>query len=202
MSYLSAAMKSGGGISKFREALGYPNSLHEQHMVKSGSYSSRRGKKTEKLVKDILIKWCGSHNLPEPKYNKKLATHNYIEFVCGIGKTIGIDITNTKDKSGNSIRRKYTKKDYYKYLDELWIVVFSNAFEKRDYNRFNNESPDNVKVMAIDDFLKELGVSTEERLASKIENYKNCTFCSKNEFVKRHLNMSIDNYILTTEELK
>lgn len=192
---LEWAMRRFGGINKFRELLGYPASLHEQYLAESASYSVKRGKNTEMFVKTFLIEWCKANKHTEPAYNKRLGMHSILEFVCSVGKTIGIDVVNTKDKSGHSIRRKYRKKNYHKYVDELWIVVFSNIFTEKDYLKFNNESPDNVRVMPIDVFLKELDISTDEHLASKIDAYNNCTFRTKDEFVKRHLNRSIEDYV-------
>lgn len=192
---LIGAIRKRGGINKFREVLGYPASLHEQYLAESASYSVKRGKNTEMFVKTFLIEWCKANKHTEPAYNKRLGMHSILEFVCSVGKTIGIDVVNTKDKSGHSIRRKYRKKNYHKYVDELWIVVFSNVFTGRDYRRFNEESPDNVRVMPIDVFLKELDISTDEHLASKIDAYNNCTFRTKDEFVKRHLNRSIEDYV-------
>jgi hypothetical protein len=89
------------------------------------SYSGRRGKGTEKLVKVILQDWCNQNGYPEPEYNKKLAAKNVIEFVCNTGRRIGVDVINTKTRYGDSIRNKYRHKDYSKHLDKLWIVVFS-----------------------------------------------------------------------------
>ena len=192
---LFGAISTHGGINKFRKLLGYSISLHQQYISKSASYSVQRGKNTEEIIKKILIEWCKQNGYPEPIYNKKFSANSVIEFVCGVGKIIGIDVTNTKTRNGNVISQKYRKKDYHKYVDELWIVVFSNIFTERDYHKFNDESPDNVRVMPIDIFLKELDISTDEHLASKIDAYKNCTFRTKDEFIKRHLNRSIEDYV-------
>lgn len=192
---LQGAIAKHGGLNKFRELLGYSVSLYEQYRIECSAYSSRRGKKTEYLVEAILVEWCKQNGYSKPIRNKKLGVHNVIEFTCTVGKYIGIDVTNTKDVSGQSIRKKYLKKDYHKYLDELWIVVFSNVFKEHDYRKFNEESPDNVKVMSIDTFLEELDISTDECMRAKIDGYKNCTFRTKDEFVKRHLNKNLAEYV-------
>lgn len=181
------AITKHGGFPKFRKLLGQTG-LHERYLSESKQYYSKRGKNTEEFVKKIIQDWCRQNGYSDPFYNKKLAAHNRLEFVCELGKTIGIDVTNTKRPFGDSIRRKYIKKDYHKYVDELWIVVFSNVYTERDYKKFNEESPDNVKVMPIETFLAELDISTNEHLMSKIVAYNNCTFHTKDEFIKRHLN--------------
>lgn len=183
MQNLLGAINTHGGYNKFRIVLGYSVSDYEQYRAKLSGYCSRRGKKTEDIFKNILIDWCGSNIHPHPSYNVKLSKSHIIEFICNTGKTIGIDVTNTKHKSGSQIRNKWRKKSYHLHLDELWIVVFSNIFTEKDYFKFNEESPYNVKVMSIDTFLKELKITTDENIINKIENYKKCTFHTKEEFI-------------------
>ncbi len=181
---LVGALCRHGGMKKFREMSGFPMSLHEKHRSELSSYINNRGRGSEKVVQVVLIDWCNKHNLPLPTYNNKLAPKNVIEFVCNLNKKIGIDVTNTKSKE--TIRRKWTRKDYYKYLDELWIVVFSTAFSDGDYYGLNDESPDNVKIMSIDEFLVEMGVPVNNRLMNKITDYKNCTLSTKDELKQKY----------------
>lgn len=173
------AIRFHGGINKFRETCGYTVSMYDRYISELMSYTGKRGKKTEDLVKQILCDYCSLHNLLLPQYNKKLARGNVIEFICNTNKTIGIDVTNTKRKS--TVCHKWTHKQYHLHLDELWIVIFSDVFSFDDYNRFNNESPDNVKVFSIYGFLKELDYSLSENMKNKIDKYCSCTFHSKDD---------------------
>jgi hypothetical protein len=143
------------------------------------SYLVTRGRKTEKIVKEIIMEWCKTTGVPPPKYNMKLARGKIIEFVCNVGKKIGIDVTNTETE--DTISHKWAKKAYQEHLDELWIVVFSDTFTNSDYTRFNKISPDNVKIMSIEDFMNELEYSAGENLKSKIEKYCECSFHTKDQ---------------------
>lgn len=180
-STLMDKIRNGEGLSKFQELCGYNMSFHDKYVRELGSYIVKRGKSSEKIVKQILHDYCLLHNLSEPIYNKKLSKGNVIEFVCNTNKIVGIDVTNTKQ--GRGIRYKYLKKDYHKHLDELWIVVFSNTFSDQDYIKWNKEIPDNVRVMSIYSFLKELDYSLDESTKSKIDKYNQCTFHTKEEFL-------------------
>lgn len=178
-SSLQRALSQYGGINKFREAMGYPISLYEKYISELMSYLGKRGKNSERIVIDISIDWCRIHNKPELQYNIRLAKGNVIEIVCPLEKQIGIDVTNTESKF--AVQSKWTKKDYYNYLDELWVVVFSDSFTEEDYIIWNKTSPDNVKVMTIYTFLKELDYSIDAQTQQKIDRYCKCTFHTKDE---------------------
>lgn len=176
---LIGAINRYGNMKQFRDLSGFPMSFHEKYRSELASYINIRGHGTEKVVKVLLAEWCRIHNPPALTQNIKLNKGNVIEFVCNLNKRIGIDTTNTKFKE--TVSRKWKRKDYYKYLDELWVVVFSNVFTHVDFDKWNNESPPNVKVMSIEDFLDELDISVDMCLMNKISNYKKCTFSSKEE---------------------
>jgi predicted ester cyclase len=195
---LSNAIARRGGINKYREMLGYPVSLYQKYRVELASYIKKRGTSSEKIVKLILKDWCKQNGYAEPEYNKKLAMKNVIEFVCNTGRSIGIDVTNTKNISGDNIRNKYRHKDYSKHLDELWIVVFSDVFTSQDYDLWNEESPENVKVMSIDEFLEELDYSADDATKCKIDKFCECTFHTKEELKthrQQHHQSSIEDFI-------
>ncbi len=173
---LFRAIRFHGGINKFRELLGYD-------VTSQLSYINKRGRNTEKILKQILIEYCKQHNLSEPSYNKKLCEGNVLEFVCNTNKTIGIDVTNTKSKS--CVINKWSIRNYHKHLDELWIVVFSNIFIEEDYNKFNNSSPNNVKIFSIYSFLKELDYSLDKHTKSKVDKYNSCYFHTKEQLVNK-----------------
>ena len=190
---LISQITSHGGTNKFRELMGYPISQYDKYISELMTYVGRRGKKSESIIKQILTNWANLHKLPEPTYNNRLPQGSVIEFICDVGRNIGIDVTNTESKK--AVSNKWRKKDYYKYLDELWVVVFSDSFTSEDYDRWNNESPENVKVMSIQDFLRELDYSIDDVTKCKIDKFCKCTFRTKDEFIKRHLNRSIEDYV-------
>lgn len=168
-----------GGINKFRELCGESLSFYQKYRSELASYTNKRGKSTERVVKSILQNWCKQNQKIELMYNTNLSKGHIIEFVCNTNKTIGIDVTNTETKY--AISRKYSHKSYHKYLDELWIVVFSDTFNDSDYNKWKQKSPKNVKVMSVYTFLEELDYSLDSQTKSKIDRYCSCTFHTKEE---------------------
>ena len=194
---LVSAISKNGGFFKFRTKLGCNKITFEMK-----SYYNRRGKKSENIIKTIIHDYCILNEYPEPMYNKKLAKGNVIEFICNTGKSIGIDVTNTKSNSSeDSIKRKYIKKEYYKYVDEFWIVIFTNIFTNKDYIRLNtdaikyleqkNESSHEIRIMSIEQFLDELNYSMDDHMRNKIELYKCCNFRNRNDFMIYLENKSI-----------
>jgi len=187
---LSSTISKYGGIDTFRKKLGYPPSLEEQLDI--GTYVKRRGYKSEKEVKKILVQYCKLNGHPEPIYNKKLSIGNVIEFVCG-GR-VGIDVTNTKLRDGCVIRRKYLEKDYHKYLNKLWIVVLSDVFSTEDYIRFNEESPNNVEVMSVWDLIDTLQVDIDEHSRRKLSALETCTLRTKDDLINSLKNRNLIEY--------
>ena len=186
------AIRKRGGFEKVKERFSssFPEAIMENKRSEIASYISKRGNKTEKIVKKIIVEWCYVHNLPQPEFNVKLAKSNVIEFVCESDLRIGIDVTNTKSRYGGGIIHKWRKKQYHLHLDELWIVVFSDVYNDLDYVKFNKQSPENVKVMSIETFMEELQISIDKDLQLKIENYNVCTFRNKSDFSRPKLGLS------------
>lgn len=177
-----------GGIDYFRRKLGYKPSLEE--FMGSSAYNARKGYKSETEVKKLLLNYCNQRNIVEPIYYKKLSIGNVIEFVCG-GR-VGIDVTNARTE--RSIRRKYLKKNYHKYLDKLWIVVLSNAFTNEDYLRFNEESPKNVEIMSVWDLIDRLQIDIDEHSRRKIEALETCTLRTKDDLINDLKNRTLGEY--------
>lgn len=181
---LSVAITRNGGHLHFRELLKIPVSIQEKHTSELMSYIGKRGKASEDIVYKILFEYCKINDLPLPDLNVKLNKGNILEFVCNIGKIIGIDVTNTnasKHSAITTISRKWRKKDYHLYLDELWIVVFTDVLTLEDYNKLNSNSPENIKVFSIEEFLAELDYSAEQNIKNKINKFKACSFHTKEE---------------------
>lgn len=189
------AIRDNGGVIKYRTLCGFPSTIFEEYRSKLSSYIGKRGKKTEDLIYDILKNYCLEKKLLLPKKNVKLCKGNIIEFVCSNMKNIGIDVTNTKTNR-STVYHKWTKKDYYRYLDELWVVVVSDSFKKEDYIKWNKESPSNVYIYDIDRFIDELKYDLDETTKDKIEKYKSCTFHTKDKLIKENniLQKSLSEY--------
>lgn len=169
-----AILKHGGNIH-FRTLFGYK----VDYWSEMCSYFNKRGKNTEKIVLSIINDYCSRKQLKEPILNKKFKSGKRIEFVCDVGKSIGIDVVNTR--SLDTIKVKWLKRDYHKYLDELIIVVFSNNIETKEYKELNHSSPENVSIISIEEFCKMLEYSLTEESNELIEKYKSCTFSKKKE---------------------
>ncbi len=184
---LANAISRFGGYVKHRELLGLSITEHDKYISKKCSYTTKRGKKTERLIKTMIYQYCQHNNLPIPELNKKFSDGSIIEFVCNTGRRIGIDVINVKQTRNNArkdIRRKYIRKDYHKYLDELWIVAFSSVLKNDDYTSLNQTSPENVKIMSVDTFMNEIKYTADKYMVNEIESYKKCTFHTKDECTK------------------
>lgn len=175
-------IQKNGGFPHFKELLGIPVSIQEKHTSELMSYIGKRGKASEDIIYKIISEYCKTNDLPLPDLNVKLAKGNVLEFVCGIGKNIGIDVTNTKaskNTAKRTISNKWKKKDYHLYLDELWVVVFTDVLLSEDYDELNSNSPENVKVFSIEGFLKELDFSADQHMKNKIDKFEACSFHNK-----------------------
>ncbi len=167
---LKNAITSKGGFIKLQRELGYEPNYRSAYC----SYITKRGRKTENIVYDILKDYCIRKNLNQPTTNKRFRNNKVIEFVCENNKKIGIDVTNTKTQ--DVIRRKWLDNKYHPYLDEFIVVVFSNKFTEDDYISFNKESPENVSIVSIDEFIRTLEYKLDDNTKSKVELYKSCTY--------------------------
>ena len=94
-----------------------------------------------------------------------------------------IDITRAITKS--TIIEKWRKRDYHEdpRIDNVWIVVNSDAFSIREYAEFNRNSPDNVRVFHILELFDELGEQPERELRLKLEAYSICRL-DKKDYVR------------------
>lgn len=185
----NAIMRYHGGFPAARKIMGFP----PFDISSIRKYIVNRGYKTQKLVLEIIKEYCKINSI-SVYTNKKLSKGNVIELVCQTDKKIGIDVTNSKTKS--SIEVKWTKKDYHKYLDELWIVVVSTTFKEEQYQRWNKESPDNVFIYhwAKLESEKEMNISSELRI--KLNTLAKCTYQSKDYLIADYSKQqSLDNFV-------
>jgi hypothetical protein len=149
----------------------------QSEKTKTLQYSLNVGKKTEEAFSEYIRNYCKNHKLGF-KPNEK-AGSGRIEFWCAGNKVTVIDITRATTKS--TIINKWTKRDYHKdpRINEVWIVVNSNTFSDRDYEEFNRNSPDNVKVYPILELFNELGEQPERELRLLLEAYAMCRLHKK-----------------------
>ena len=176
---LSHSISRCGGVNYFREKLGFPPS--ETDPLKM-SYIGKRGKKSEDFVEDLLNIWTEEHGKAPPEMNVTLG-HGRLEFVFNyFGKRIGIDVTNTKGSKLNAfttIKRKWRHRDYHLNLDELWIVVHTDALTSNDYDKLNRISPNNVQIFSGHGIINKLKIPEETCDLVKLEKLKGCEFSTK-----------------------
>jgi len=177
-----SAITNYGGMIWAREKCGFSVTEYNRYMSDIKSYINKRGKNTEDIVFNILSKYCSIKDINAPIKNRMFPNKKRIEFVCENNKNIGIDVTNTR--TINNIRRKWTKCNYHKYLDELWIVVVSDSISSNEYKELNINSPDNVYIYSIEEFCNELQYDLDDVMENKIKRYKSCTFHTRNQYRK------------------
>lgn len=176
-----------GGIPAVMEKLG----IETPDTPKKRSYYSIRGYKTQKEVIDILKEYAKLRGIMvSQKKATKVGPHRYLELVCGKDKIIGIDIINSKLKS--TIEGKWRIKEYHKYVDIFWVIVVSDKWDERQYQKWNKESPKNTIVIDgryLEDFLNSLG-SLEKPFKipaykiKLIDAYARCRYFNKEEIKK------------------
>jgi hypothetical protein len=108
--------------------------------------------------------------------------------LCDTGKKIAIDVVNTGLEQ--VIYRKWTKRSYHDYVDQLWIIVFNDVFTIENYDKWNKDSPPNVRIMSIDTFAEELNYTLDDSTKDKIEKYKICTFRTKDELMNKEIEIN------------
>ena len=149
-------------------------------------YPSKIGNKTQKAFVAYISNYCKAHDL-KFKYETK-AGSGRIEIWCEGNKVTVIDITRATTKS--TIIEKWRKRDYHKdpRIDNVWIVVNSDAFSIREYAEFNRNCPDNMRVFHILELFDELGEQPERELRLKLEAYSICRLHKKDyvRLIYRH----------------
>ncbi|MFX1295029.1 MAG: hypothetical protein ACFFD2_09290, partial [Promethearchaeota archaeon] len=177
-----------GGFNAVRKIMGYeiPN------WSERASYYAKRGYTTEIIVKEILTEFADINEFPySDSAQTKVGPGRFLEMVCGENKKYGIDITNSK--TIESVERKWKRKKYHKHVDELWVVVVSNKFKKEQFEKWNEESPDNVLVIDYRKLEKFLNSFTDNNVPFKIPTGKRrklealarCTFLNKEKIKKK-----------------
>ncbi len=171
-----------GAYFAVMELMGYTVSEYDKEFAKKMSYNVIRGKKSENIVKSMIKEYCEKHNITFD-CNKKLSKGNVLEFICNTNKKIGVDVTNTEKYS--CIRNKWKHKNYHNHLDELWIIVFGE-FTEQNYIKWNNESPNNVKIMTIEQFMEEINFVADDIMSTKINMLNQCTFSTKEQLIEQY----------------
>ncbi|MHA1299137.1 MAG: hypothetical protein ACTSO9_06880 [Candidatus Helarchaeota archaeon] len=189
---LSGAIhKYHGGINAVRQKMGFD----KIDFSSRGKYINSRGRKSEVVIISILKEFADIYGLPFKERKKRviqIGPQQYIEFLCGKDKIIGVDITNTV--SYHVVSDKWKQKKYHKYVDYLWIVVLSTKLGDKKYREWNRESPDNVIVIdarKLEDFLNSLSGTGHNfiippKKKKMIEALAKCTFANKEEVLKNY----------------
>ncbi|MCK4476452.1 MAG: hypothetical protein KAU16_06965 [Methanophagales archaeon] len=158
----------------------------QNERTKALKYYQKIGIKTQKAFVEYISNYCKAHDL-KFKYETK-AGSGRIEFWCEGNKVTVIDITRATTKS--SIISKWRKRDYHEdpRIDNVWIVVNSDAFSIREYAEFNRNCPDNMRVFHILELFDELGEQPERELRLKLEAYSICRLHKKDyvRLIYRH----------------
>jgi len=153
----------------------------QSERTKAFKYYTKVGNKTQNAFVEYITNYCKNHNL-KFKYETK-AGSGRIEIWCEGNKVTVIDITRAITKS--TIIDKWRKRDYHEdpRIDNVWIVVNSDAFSIREYAEFNRNCPDNVRVFHILELFDELGEKPERELRLKLEAYSICRL-DKKDYVR------------------
>ena len=164
----------------------YPGKFNKEDFQsehdKKRIYNLKIGVKTQKAFVEYISNYCKNHNL-RFKYEEP-AGSGRIEFWCEGNKVTVIDITRATTKS--AIINKWRKRNYHEdpRIDEVWIVVNSDAFSIREYAEFNRNCPNNMRVFHILELFDELGEQPESELRLKLEAYSICRL-HKKDYVRR-----------------
>jgi len=181
-----------GNHSEARERMGYPPIDWSERLA----YISRRGHVTEKIVIELLKEWMDENGFKySDKKQTKVAPGKELECVCGEGKKIGIDVTNSKEI--RTVEDKWKGKKYHKHVDQLWVIVVSNRFKENQYRTWNEESPSNVIVIDyknLGKFLNSIESATVKfeipsKKRAQLDALAKCTFKNR-EKVKREYRTS------------
>jgi hypothetical protein len=179
-----------GGLASFKGKLNIPIFYLDDPFSKSSKmhYYNIRGQKTEEIIVDLLKEWADQNDF---YYTTRVPTGTgVLEFVCGEDKKYGVDVTNAKNP--DTICVKWKRRDYYKFLDELWIVVVAD-YPQEVFKKLNEEAPDNVLVINFRELVTFLnGLSTRNIPFSitpekqrKLDALAQCTFYNREQIIKQ-----------------
>ncbi len=177
------------GLENFKAKLKIPVFYLDDPFSRASKmrYYAIRGQRTEDIVVDLIKDWTDLNHF---SYTTQTPIGTGIlEFVCGENKKYGIDVTNAKNL--DTIRVKWLKRDYHKFLDELWIIVVADHPPKI-IKSLNEEAPDNILVIDYRElvpFLNGLGTqnvpfSIPPEKQRKLDALAKCTFNNR-EQIKR-----------------
>ncbi len=176
---IAVAQKYYGGLNNVRQIMDYPH----ENLSERSAYYSRRGYATERAVIELMKDWMDLNGFSYSKDKQtKVAPGKQLEFVCGKNKNIGIDVTNSKTLG--SVEGKWNVKEYHKYVDLLWVIVVSNKFNKKQFKKWNEESPNNVIVIDyrnLESFLNsmnsgEINFNIPYKKKLQLESLAKCTY--------------------------
>ncbi|MCK4614383.1 MAG: hypothetical protein KAU14_06240, partial [Thermoplasmata archaeon] len=106
-----------------------------------------------------------------------------VDFWFESDKVIVIDITRSTTKK--TVKEKWRRRDYHTdpRIDEVWIVINSDAFSEKDYADFRRDAPENVEIYHITEIFDMFGEPPRE-LKLELQKYEIIGFYDKEEVEK------------------
>ena len=144
-------------------------------------YATLIGRKTEKVFVKYVENYCEIHGYPT--FRQKQTGKGRVDLWCEMDKTIVIDSLKASTKRG--VTEKWRKRDYHTdpRVDEVWIVVNSDAFDDEDYIDFVVAAPYKVRVFHISEVFDMFGEPPRE-IKLELEKYAVSRFYNKEKAEK------------------
>jgi len=150
----------------------YPNRFTKEHFFEEYDrrfkYATLVGRETEKVFVKYVEDYCLEHGYST--FRQKKTGKGRVDLWCEMDKTIVIDITRASTKGG--VTQKWRKRDYHTdpRVDEVWIIVNSDAFDDKDYIDFTVDAPYKVRVFHISEVFDMFGEPPRE-IKLELEKY-------------------------------
>jgi len=150
----------------------YPNRFTQEHFFEERDrrfkYATSLGRKTEKVFVKYVKDYCQEQGYST--FEQKQTGKGRVDLWCEMDSTIVIDITRASTNEG--VTQKWRKRDYHsdERVDEVWIVVNSDAFDDSDYIDFNVDAPYKVRVLHISEVFNMFGEPPRE-IKLELEKY-------------------------------
>jgi rhodanese-related sulfurtransferase len=156
-----------------------------------GKYYIKKGGSVEDVVAAIIEQHCEALNIPTTRqkyFNHPDLGGAKVDLYCeGLeGKRVAVDVTTARSKT--NIIVKWTEKRYQDYpgVDELWVVVCSNAWDSRACAELTKEAHRNsryrnVHVYNWKDLLDIKMMTIPPKIWKLLEVYEMCTLENKEE---------------------
>ncbi|MFX0135966.1 MAG: hypothetical protein ACFFDN_20150 [Candidatus Hodarchaeota archaeon] len=162
-------------------------------LCERASYHAKRGYNTQKYVLDILKKYADVRGITySQKKETMVGPGHFLELICDKNNLIGVDITNAKHE--RTVTRKWEEKKYHLFVNTFWIIVISDEWDYEQYEKWNEDSPENVIVIdgrKLEEFLNSIGSDDKpfeipKSKKQKLDALARCTFWNKEKIKKEY----------------